>query len=261
MLKEIKNLFAFLTVLPIKMDMDCLVDSAKLIWLFPVVGAFIGLLAGVFGWVISLVVPGIVAGTLTLGLLLLLTGLHHADGLLDFGDAVMFHGTSERKIEIMHDQLTGAGAIGLGVMTYIVTAASFGELSTTVFFGGVSIPLIIPALVVIEAAAKLSMVVGAWAGRPVHEGMSSTFLKTMHGDGGNIRLMGALALSFTFSGPLFLALGLGFSGFITILAAILAGLMMVSIAHRHFKGVTGDVLGATNEIVRMVCAVVLLAMI
>ena len=34
---------------------------------------------------------------------------------------------------------------------------------------------------------------------------------------------------------------------------------MVAVAHRNFNGVTGDVFGATNEITRMVCVIVLLA--
>ena len=47
----------------------------------------------------------------SLALLLWMTGLHHTDGLLDFGDGVMVHGTAEHKIEVMHDQLTGAGGL------------------------------------------------------------------------------------------------------------------------------------------------------
>ncbi len=256
MLREIKNLFAFLTVLPLRMDMDCLVDSAKLMWLFPLVGAIIGLIAGFFGWAVSLLLPGMVVGALALGVLLLLTGLHHTDGLLDFGDAVMYHGTPERKIEIMHDQLTGAGAIGLGLMTYIVTAFAFGELTRSVLLFGVSVPLIIPALITVEACAKLSMVVSAWAGNSVHKGMSSTFLDAMHNKSGNIRMVAAVLLSATISVAL-----LQFSGFVAVLAALLAGIVMVAVAHRHFKGVTGDVLGATNELTRMVCVVILLAVV
>jgi cobalamin synthase len=41
----------------------------------------------------------------------------------------------------------------------------------------------------------------------------------------------------------------------------MAGLIVVGISHRHFKGVTGDVLGATNELTRMVSLITLLAMI
>ena len=256
MWKQLKNLFAFLTVLPLRMDMDCLTDSAKIMWLFPAVGAVIGLIAGVFSWAVNLFVPAIVAGALALGLLLLLTGLHHTDGLLDFGDAVMYHGTPERKIEIMHDQLTGAGALGLGMITYLVTALAFGELNRTAILYGVTVPLVVPALIVIEASAKLSMVVGAWAGNPVHEGMSSTFLKVMHGKSGSVRLVAAIVICFAIAVPLLL-----FAGFVSVVAAFLTGIVMVAVAHHHFKGVTGDVLGATNELTRMVCVVVLLAVL
>src|SRR5690554_2233127 len=122
MLKQLKNLLAFLTILPVHMDMDCLTDSAKCMFLFPLIGALLGLIAGTFGWFTSLFLPTLITGALSFGILLLLTGLHHTDGLLDFGDAIMYHGARERKIEIMHDQLTGAGALGLGIMTYIITA-------------------------------------------------------------------------------------------------------------------------------------------
>ena len=44
-----------------------------------------------------------------------------------------------------------------------------------------------------------------------------------------------------------------------MLAAVLASLVMVEIAHKHFKGVTGDVLGATNELTRMVSLITLVA--
>lgn len=251
MLKELKNLFAFLTVLPLRMDMDCLVDSARFMFVFPLVGAFIGLLAGVFGWVASLFLPALVVGALALGLLLLLTGLHHTDGLLDFGDAVMYHGTAERKIEIMHDQLTGAGALGLGIMTYLVTALSIAELNAG---------FLIQGLIVVELSAKLSMVVGAWAGKAVHKGMNSTFLDAMHGKGGNARLAAALAVSFAVAVPLLWFTNF-MAGFMVVLSAVLTGLVMVAISHRHFKGVTGDVLGATNELTRMVALIVLLAMV
>ena len=247
MLKALKNILAFLTILPFRMDKDCLVDSAKFMFLFPLVGALIGLLAGVFGWAASLFLPPLVVGGLALGMLLLLTGLHHTDGLLDFGDAVMYHGTAERKIEIMHDQLTGAGALGLGILTYLVTALAIAELN---------VGILIQGLIVVEVCAKLSMVVGAWAGKAIHKGMNSPFLDAMHGKGGNVRFVAALAISFGVAVPL-----LWFAGFVTVIAVVLASAVMVAIAHRHFGGVTGDVFGATNELTRMVAVIVLLAMV
>ena len=247
MLKEIKDLFSFLTTIPVSMDEDILTDTAKYMFLFPLIGAFIGLLAGLFGWVTSQVLPSLVVGALVLGFLLLITGLHHTDGLLDFGDGVMAHGSPERKIEIMHDQLTGAGGLSLGIMTFLVTAFAIAESDTDI---------IVQGLVVAEVSAKLSMVVGAWAGKAVHEGMNTSFLEAMHGNAGNARLAAALVISFGIALPL-----LWIAGAVAVLAAILASLVMVEISHRHFKGVTGDVLGATNELTRMVSLITLLAMV
>ena len=247
MLKEVKSLFSFLTILTPTMDKDCFTDAAKTMFLFPLVGAFIGLLAGLFGWVTSQFLPSLVVGALVLGLLLLITGLHHTDGLLDFGDGVMAHGSAERKIEVMHDQLTGAGGLSLGIMTFLITALSIAELNTGI---------IIQGIVVAEVSAKLSMVIGAWAGQPAHQGMASPFLEAMHGKKGNARLIAALVISFGITLPL-----LWLVGAVALLASMLASLIMVGISHKHFKGVTGDVLGATNELTRMVSLITLLAMI
>jgi adenosylcobinamide-GDP ribazoletransferase len=167
--------------------------------------------------------------------------------LLDFGDGVMAHGSPERKIEVMHDQLTGAGGLSLGIITFLATAFAIAELDPTFMIQG---------LVVVEVSAKLAMVVGAWGGKAVHQGMSSSFLEAMHGKKGAARLIVALAISFGIAIPL-----LRFAGVVVILAAILASLVMVEIAHRHFKGVTGDVLGATNELTRMVSLIILVAVV
>jgi adenosylcobinamide-GDP ribazoletransferase len=247
MFKEVKELFSFLTIIPLSMDKDYLTDTAKAMFLFPLVGAFIGLLAGLFGWVTSQFLPSLVVGALVLGLLLLITGVHHTDGLLDFGDGVMAHGSAERKIEVMHDQLTGAGGLSLGIMTFLITALSIAELNKGI---------IIQGIVVVEVAAKLSMVIGAWAGKAAHQGMASSFIEAMHGKKGTARLIAALVISFGITIPL-----LWLAGTVALLAAILASLIMVGISHRHFKGVTGDVLGATNELTRMVSLITLLAMI
>jgi len=245
--KELKNLFSFLTIFPVTMDKDMLSDCAKNMWVFPLIGAFIGLLAGVFGWIAYQFLPGIVVGALVLALLLLITGLHHTDGLLDFGDGVMAHGTFEHKIEVMHDQLTGAGGLSLGIMTMLITALAIGQLNVSIIVGGI---------IVIELSAKLSMVVMAWAGKSVHEGMNSPFLKAMQGSKGDLLLIVALIISFAVALPL-----LRWAGAFIVLAAIITGLVMVAVANRHFNGVTGDVFGATNELTRMVCVIVLLAVV
>lgn len=247
MIKEIKNLFSFLTIIPFKMDNEMFSDCAKNMYLFPFIGACIGILAGLFGWIFFQFLPVSIAGVLTFAVLLIITGLHHTDGLLDFGDGIMAHGTSERKIEIMHDQLTGAGGLSIGIMTFLITSLAFSELNTSI---------VIQTAIVVEVSAKLSMVVGAWSGKPVHKGMNTDFLEAMNGKKGAIRLALALLLSFAISIPL-----LGLTGIFCILSSIFTSFFIVMISHRHFKGVTGDVLGATNELSRMTSIIIAVAMI
>jgi adenosylcobinamide-GDP ribazoletransferase len=245
--KVLKNLLSFLTVLPVKMDNNLLSDCARYMFVFPLIGAFIGLIAGVFGWAISMILPGIVVGGLVTAVLLWLTGLHHTDGLLDFGDGIMVHGTPEHKIEVMHDQLTGAGGLSLGILTILITALSIGQINSSI---------IIPAIIVIEVSAKFSMVVMARAGKAVHQGMNTSFLSFMHGTHGTARLIIGLLISLAIALPL-----LHWVGAIIILAGTLTSLVMTFIAHRNFNGVTGDVFGATNEIARLVSLITLLAVI
>ena len=111
-------------------------------------------------------------------------------------------------------------------------------------------------MIVVEVSAKLSMVLGAWAGKSVHKGMNTAFLEAMHGKKGTFRLITALIISFGIAIPL-----LWLTGIATVVTAILSSLFIVFLSHRHFKGITGDVLGATNELSRMTSIIVLLAMV
>ena len=247
MLKEIKNLVAFLTIIPVGMDRDCLSDAADYMSLFPAVGVFIGFLAGSFAWLLFHVLPVFVVGILTVGFVLLITGLHHTDGLLDFGDGVMYHGPPEKKIEIMHDQQTGAGGLMLGLVTLLTTAFCIA---------GLNVNVIIHSLIISEISAKLAMVVGAWVGKSAHRGMNVYFIDAMHGRYRKLRLVTALIISFGIAIPLFWIVGL-----ITVITGSVAGLIVVGISNRHFRGLTGDVMGAMNELTRMASLITILGVV
>ncbi|WP_394325417.1 adenosylcobinamide-GDP ribazoletransferase [Methanobrevibacter arboriphilus] len=52
-------------------------------------------------------------------------GFHHLDGLIDIGDALMVHGTPEKKISVMRDSMIGTGGIALFFIVGILTIAFF----------------------------------------------------------------------------------------------------------------------------------------
>jgi len=79
-----------------------------------------------------------------LGILILINGAQHVDGLLDFGDGIMFHGSPSGKLRIMRDPTTGAGGLSLGLIILTTTAFSIGYIPAR---------LIVPGLIVSESAA------------------------------------------------------------------------------------------------------------
>lgn len=244
--RKIKNLIAFLTIFPVGMTDDCLVDSSNLMFLFPAVGALIGFIAGLFALALTYILPSLITGAMTCGFILLLTGFHHMDGLLDFGDGLMYQGPPEKKIEVMHDKQTGTGGFMLGVITVLTTALCISELTPCI---------ILQSLTASEAFAKLSMVILAWFGKSAHKGMNTYFINAMHGAHRKFRLIAPLAISLTVA-----FISLKMAGLVALGVSIAATFIILLVSNNQFKGVTGDVMGASNELSRMVSLLSILAL-
>lgn len=226
------------------MDSDGLVLAAEYMPVFPIIGALIGLIAGTVGWILQAVLPRLLASILTLGVLLLLNGAQHVDGLLDFGDGIMCHGSRNRKLRVMRDPNTGAGGFTLGWIILSATAISIASLSRGV---------LIQSLTTSEAAATLSMVFEARTGSAAHKGMSSGFIAAMHGRWSNLRLALSVLLLVLIAIPLLHTVGVAVIG-----VAVIVPVIMTHVSDRAFGGVTGDVMGATHELARLLSLTVVL---
>lgn len=225
------------------MDADGLALAAEYMPIFPLIGALIGLIGGAFTWILEFYFSSLFASALGLGSLLLLNGAQHIDGLLDFGDGVMCHGSRAMKLKVMRDPQTGAGGFTIG---WII-------LSSTVFaIANVNRNIVIPSLIASEAAATFSMVLEAWAGTPAHRGMSSGFITAMHSKPRNLRLA-ASALLLLLIGTLTMnILGVAVTG-----VGVIVALIVLMVSDRAFGGVTGDVMGATHELTRLLSLAVI----
>jgi len=245
-LNGVKAVVAFLTIFPAKTrEPDSLETVAQYMPLFPFVGFAIGVVSGLAGLAFATLLPHVVAGLLTLGVILLITGVHHTDGLLDFGDGLMRRGTREEKLEAMRDTMTGAGGFALGAIVLLATAFSISYLRT------ISIPLAIGSA---ETAAKSSMVLAAGIGKSAGQGMNTPFIEAMHGKQRGIRTV--IPSLFTFSVGY---ISSGPAGLAGAAGSFLASWAIVWISERHFGGLTGDVFGAINDIGRMVALLALVA--
>jgi len=231
MLKQLKALITFLTIIPIKGEYD-LKTVAEGIHLFPLVGALIGFIVGIIAFLVSKIYSGFIMSIITISLLELITGLHHFDALLDFGDGIMAKATPERKIEIMHDKQTGAGGFWLGLTVIGIKVFSIAQLN--------GMQLII-TLILSEVSAKLSMVIGVWLGNPAYPTSTAIpFIEVAHKNPRKpiIALIIALLI-----GVLFM-----FKGVTIMIIGILTAIIIEWLSQKHFRGITGDVLGSMDEI-------------
>lgn len=236
-IKGFKSVAGFLTVIPVAIESKP-EEVARCMYLFPIVGALIALLAASVGYLAASVFPKSIAAAIALLALLFLTGLHHFDGLLDFGDALMFRGSAEERVQIMHDKNTGVGGVALGVFVLLLSYLALTE-SRNLF----------SALILAEASAKFSMVVGAYLGKPSHEGTGSAFIKIV---GRNHKL-------FLLSFIVYCVIILPFENNIAALFVTYAfSLAIVQASNKLLGGASGDVFGAMNELTRMLVLLVLI---
>jgi adenosylcobinamide-GDP ribazoletransferase len=143
----------------------------------------------------------------------------------------------------MRDPSIGAGGFGLGAVVLLLTVFSIAAIPSRT---------ILPALIVSEASAKFAMVVATGTGKSAHKGMNSVFIEAMHRRPA-LRLAISCVIIVTVA-----YLGLRSAGLIVAAGAALTALLMVVVSNRHFNGLTGDVLGATNEIARSVTLLLIL---
>jgi adenosylcobinamide-GDP ribazoletransferase len=241
-LKGLKALFSFLTIVPV--GMESIENVSKYFFLCPLVGLAIGLVAGAVGFILNFFLPSLISGFLVLVSIQLLTGFHHLDGLLDLSDAAMARGDSKRRLEVMHDMYTGAAAVAAGVIVLVVTGLAFG------YFSGFEI---VKVAVVAEVVAKESMVLTAYFGRmPEYKGMGYYVIESMRNK--HLKALFSVVLSGVIA---FLLVGISFMYvFVAMEAAVVIGSIY---ANKTLGCVTGDVMGATNEINRVIALLVLLA--
>jgi adenosylcobinamide-GDP ribazoletransferase len=236
---------SFLTIIPSARHSSSTPIDIKYIatnmYLFPIVGALIGLSAGLVGYGLSLVLEPQITSLLVILSITLITGLHHTDALADFGDGLMVKRGRESKKNAMHDHSIGsAGATAL-ILYFIGIFTTLSSIRDGT--------ILISFLLTSEVIAKYVMVEQAHFGKAAWDGLSSPFVLAMkHKTKFIISSLITLAIVFLVT---------GYEGLITLAVAFLIAGLIQYIAHLSFGGISGDVMGASNEIVRLSCLIVL----
>jgi adenosylcobinamide-GDP ribazoletransferase len=234
-MRSLISLLQFATVLPLGKMQD-LESFARRSYLYPVAGYVIGLLAAIPVYFIA---DRMVAAAVAIAIVLVLSGAHHFDGLLDFGDGLMAHGDQKKRIHALTDRQVGAGGIAAGLTT------------TLLLFAGLQASVSIASAIIIgEVCSKFSMAFLTAYGTPFREGMHSY----LH----QFALPYFPFISILLCIPLILLPVRTSQLAVAGVMMILCPLILLSVSNKIFGGVNGDVVGASNEITR---AVVIVAMV
>ena len=177
-LRSIGGLLTFSTILPLNIY-TTIDEMAKLTWFWPVLNGFIGLIATIIAFILTRFIhfdPLLVAA-IVYGFLLIINGYNHFDGLMDFGDGIMVHGSPEKKLSIMKDPMTGVGGIATGFIVGTITIAAYASLINYAYAISLNFLLLI---IVAEISAKIGLTTCCISSKASDEGIGKYFIKYMN---------------------------------------------------------------------------------
>lgn len=209
--------------------------AASMAW-YPVIGLLIGGVLIVTDVVLTAVLAPVVVNVLLIVVLVLLTRGLHQDGLADTLDGLAGGHTPAERLSIMHDPRIGAiGATGL-FLSLILRYAGLMALPHE---------LRVPTVLCMPAMGRWAMVTLARISpyARAEGGLAAPFLTHLawrHVAVSTVVLTIALAGGFGVIGTCLILLG----GTLIILVCRRA-------YRRWFSGITGDTLGATNEVIEI----------
>jgi adenosylcobinamide-GDP ribazoletransferase len=239
-------IISFLTIIPgPKSSNSDLNTIANMMHFFPVAGVIIGCIIGGLAYGISLYLQPLLIGFVVTTALVLMTGLHHTDALADFADGLMTKGEKATKHNAMRDPVVGSAgvtAVVLYVAGMIIAISSFHQ--------GIKL---LSSIVAAEVTAKFVMVMQAHRGISAWDGFSSPFTSAMKD---KRKILTATAISV----PIIWFTGSGYFGIISLSVSLTIAAVIQHFSNKSFGGISGDVMGASNEITRLSFLVVLSTM-
>ena len=223
----------FLTRLPIRRSFDVSEQSMK--WalrLFPVAGLIIGLALALPYWLFQSVLPGYILAFLAVSVWVYITGGLHLDGWMDVADAVGSNAKLERKYEIMKDSRVGSFAVLAVLFLLAWKSVLLYELIKLV-----PVPDMLLYMIAVPAIARFqSLLQLAFVPAFQNKGMAHMWKRYLNRT--DIAISVCLLIPIIIFKPAILLL---------ILAQLLFSFLFGKWAMRQFKGINGDLVGASIE--------------
>lgn len=235
----------FLTRIPININLPCELENFKKgVSFLPVVGSIIGLIQFMTFSLLKILLPMDICAVLTVAVGVVITGAIHIDGFGDTCDGFFAFKTSDRIIEIMKDSRIGTYAciaIILDILIRVFSIKAIGELN--LLHGILLAPIISRTLL----AFLFSIGKTAKA-----KGTGNFFI----GNCGKKEVIIAFLICLIITLPIIGVI----KGIIIIAFLIMMVLLFNMYCKSKIGGLTGDTLGAANELMEILSLLIIIAM-
>ena len=243
-IKDFLLMIQFMTRLPVNMNLPCENENFKRGTIFmPLVGLIIGIIQwGIFYLSIKILPLGIVAVLVVLSGILI-TGALHLDGLGDSCDGIFAFKGKDKIIEIMKDSRIGTYAciaIVFDILVKIFTLATISNIKTSMII--IATPII----------GRTTLVFLFYIGKCAKStGSGNLFI----GNVGKKEVIISLLIDIVL---VLLLLGI-MKGIILISVALIFTMGFNRYCNNKIGGLTGDTLGANNELVEIIVLIIFTA--
>jgi adenosylcobinamide-GDP ribazoletransferase len=239
--KGLLGAIQFLTRVPIRLS-DPPELSRCVTW-FPFVGGVIGLAVGGAAAGLAELVPMAVAAAVAIVAGVLITGAFHEDGLADTADAFGGGWTREQRLSILDDPLHGSYGVAATCSTIVVRILCVASLAPASAFAG-----LVAAHTIGRSAAVGAMVTVPLA---TADGLGAGYAAGLSRRRAAVGILGGIAIAAAATGwwvgPL-------------VAAGVVAAVAVGALAVRKIGGITGDVLGAVEQVAECLVLVVVTAL-
>ena len=229
-----------LTIFPVpKLKGEGLEQLGRSLAYFPLVGILLGAVLAGLSYILQLILPLPVVSILLVAALVIMTGAHHIDGLIDTCDAMVTGKTREQRLAIMSD--TRAGAFGITGACLILIAKYAAITQAAGFTALLIMPMLsrwalVGAILIFPSAKKTGMGFIIRNGARWGGSVAATLL--------------SILLSVIFLGLL--------KGFVLMAGLFLLICCLGLLFTRLFGGLSGDNYGALVEIGEVLSLVLIL---
>ena len=231
---------SFLTRIPVRHKHEPSIGLAAP-W-FPFVGIVVGAIVGGVAWGVSNLTSPLVGAAVAVLFGVLISGAFHEDGLADIADAFVGGWSTEDRLRIIKDPLHGSYGVATMCGSIVLRVCALSAIAPSQMFKAA-----IAAHCFARAGALALMLTTSLAR---HEGLGSDYVKSLRRSTAIVSILVSL---------LFVIFLIGFWSIAVVMTTIAGAITIRWWSIKKIGGITGDVLGAAEQVSETLILIVLSA--